>query len=95
MEKVYDRVCWDFVDYILMRLGFGGRWKKWIRCCMTTTFVVMVNGGPSSFFKASRGLRQGDPISPLLFLIVMDAFSRLVDWAGELKLVRGFGGKGS
>lgn len=80
MEKAYDRVCWDFVLYMMEWMGFGNRWRKWMKICMSTTsFAVMINGEPSSFFKASRGFRQGDHLSPLLFLMVMEAFSRLME----------------
>lgn len=58
MEKAYDHVYWDFVDYMLERLELAGKWKKWMKACITiASFVVIVNGGPSSFFRASRDLR--------------------------------------
>lgn len=54
MEKAYENVNWDFVDYMLGRSGFGDRWRKWIKQCITTIFfAVMVNGGASSFVTAS------------------------------------------
>lgn len=69
MKKVFDNVCWNFVDYILDKFGFSKKWRKWIKTCITTTsFAVMINGGPSTFLNASKGLRQGDPLSPLLFI---------------------------
>lgn len=53
MEKACDHVCWNFVMYMLERLGFGDKWRKSITTCISTTsFVVLVNGGPSSFFRA-------------------------------------------
>lgn len=61
IEKTYDHACWEFVDYMLGKLGFGGKWRGWMRACVTTaSFVVMINGDPS-FFRASRALRQDDP----------------------------------
>lgn len=58
MEKAFDNVCWNFLDYLLNRMGFGWKWRKWIRSCiLTSSFAVIVNGGPSSFFKASRGAK--------------------------------------
>lgn len=57
-------------------------------CICTTSPAVMVNGGPSSFFKAARRLRQGDPLSPLLFIIVMEAFSKLLERDVELNLFK-------
>lgn len=88
MEKVYDHVCWNFVDYMLGRMGFGSKWRKWIRKCISSTsFAVIVNGGPSTFFKASRGLCQGDLLS-LIFFTIMEAFSRLMERVGALNLVK-------
>lgn len=90
MEKTYDHVNWKFMDYMLGRLIFGNKQRKWMNTCITTTsFAVMVNGWSSSFFKATKGLHQGDPLSLLLFIIVMEAFSRLLERAREVNLIKG------
>ena len=79
IEKAYDHVNWDFLFYILARMGFRERWITWIRHCVSSvSFAVLINGSPSQFFSASKGLRQGDPISPLLFLLVMEVFTRML-----------------
>lgn len=50
MEKAYNHVCWDFVDYMSNRMGFGQKWRLWMNSCMTTTsFVVLINSGLQSF----------------------------------------------
>ena len=68
--------------YMLQRCDFSEKWRKWIRYCISTVkFSILINGSPSDFFGSSRGLRQGDPLSPLLFDIVMEALSRLLDVA--------------
>lgn len=58
MEKAYDHVCWNFVYYMQSRLGFGQKCRKWMYAFMTiSSFAVLVNDGPSTFFRASRDLR--------------------------------------
>lgn len=57
----------------------------------TTSFAVLSNGGPSEFFRASRGLGQGDPLSPMLFILIMKTLNGLMNKAKELQLFKGVG----
>jgi hypothetical protein len=98
MEKAYDHVSWDFLLYMLRRCGFGQKWCSWIAFCISTaSFSILINGSPAGFFNSSRGVRQGDPISPFLFVIVMEAFSRMVKASVDHGLFSGFvvGNRGS
>ena len=91
LEKAYDHVNWGFLMYMLQRCGFSDKWRKWILCCISTVkFSILINGSPSDFFGSSRGLRQGDPLSPLLFDVVMEALSRMLDVAAAAKQFLGF-----
>ena len=68
----------------MTKMGFGTKWTSWINLCIpSATFSVMVNGSPSSFFHSSRGLRKGDPLSPYLFVLGMEALSYLIPKAIE------------
>ena len=91
IEKAYDHVNWEALLDLLKRMRFGVRWCRWIRTCISTVqFSVLVNKAPTDFFGSSRGLRQGDPQSPLLFLVMMEVFSRMMKRVEAAGLLRGF-----
>jgi hypothetical protein len=77
-EKAYDRVSWTFLFEVLASRGFNNRWVKWIKSLVVGGSVgVNLNWEESSYFKPGKGLRQGDPISPLLFNLVGDVLTRM------------------
>jgi hypothetical protein len=76
LKKAYDCISWDFLRLVLLQCGFGLSTTKWIMGCITSaTFAVLINGEPTKFFHSGRGLRQGCPLSPLLFILIMEGLS--------------------
>ena len=91
IEKAYNHVNWEFLLYLLRRSGFSQKWCDWIGFCISTVhFSILINGCPQGFFASSRGLRQGDPLSPLLFVLIMEALSRLMVRAIHERYLFGF-----
>jgi hypothetical protein len=79
LAKAYDRVDWEYLEGILTKLGFARQWIIWIMACVkSVSYSVRFNGELLEKFTPSRGLRQGDQLSPYLFLFVADGLSQLL-----------------
>jgi hypothetical protein len=79
LQKAYDCINWDLLRMILIQIGLGVDMTNWIMSCVvSSSFVVLLNGEATDFFKSGRGLRQGCPLSPLLFILVMEGLSLLL-----------------
>ena len=90
MIKAFDRVNWTFIRLILIQIGAPLQTVNWILGCLSSaTFAVLINGTPSKFFPASRGIRQGCPLSPLLFILVIEGLSLLISNVRNHGLIRG------
>jgi hypothetical protein len=88
IAKAFDGVRWDFLLEVLHSFGFGARWRNWIsRLLSTSSTSVLLNGARGKWFNHFRGLRQGDPLSPLLFILAMEPLQRLMEIAGRDGLV--------
>ena len=79
LSKAFDCASWLYIRILLIHLGFPIEFINWIMCCITNiSFSDLINGSVSLFFHSERGLRQGCPLSPLLFLLIMEGLSRLI-----------------
>lgn len=91
-EKAYDNVNWHFLLSMMNQMGFPSLWCRWIKGILDSSQAsILVNGSPTFQFKSEKGLRQGDPISPFLFLIVMECLAWMMEKAkniGELKGIK-------
>eukprot|EP00253_Pinus_taeda_P023451 PITA_23451 len=90
LSKAYDKVSWTYLEATLKAFGFSQPWIKWVlELIKSTRYSILVNGTPSKPFKPSRGIRQGDPLSPFLFVILMEGLSRLITKKKEEGQIRG------
>lgn len=90
MSKVYDRVEWSFLQQVMLQLGFHAKWTNLVmRCVSSASFSVILNGETKGIINPSRGLRQGGPLSPYLFLLCSQGLSSLILAASRNNLVSG------
>jgi hypothetical protein len=79
-EKAYDSIDWNYLDAVMLKMGFPTLWRKWIKECIgTASTSVLVNGSPTEEFYLERGLRQGKPLFPFLLLLAAEGFRVLME----------------
>ena len=90
LKKAYDKVNWDFLQQVLRMKGFHHKWCKWINEFVSRGSVgIRVNDDIGHYFQTKKGLRQGDPLSPILFNIVADMLAIIINRAKEDEQVTG------
>ena len=90
MSKSYDRVEWVFLEKIMLKMGFYQKWVDLVSACIRSfTYSILLNGQPYGLITPSRGLRQGDPLSPYLFLMVTEGLHVLFKKAEENENING------
>nr|GEV77062.1 hypothetical protein [Tanacetum cinerariifolium] len=89
-EKAFDSLRWDFLDLVMEKLGFGHKWRSWIQGCLRNArSSILANDSPTPQFEIFKGLRQGDPLSPFLFILAMESLHAFTCKAEDLGLFKG------
>lgn len=90
MRKAYDRVVWGFLEVVMRKMGFSVTWIELImECVRIVSYAFLVNGQPVGNIRPSRGIRQGDPLSPYLFILCAEALSSLITQAIQKGVIIG------
>ena len=91
MSKAYDRVEWIFLEQLMRKMGFHRRWVDLIMATIkSVSYSFLINGVPRGSIKPTRGIRQGDPLSPYLFLLCSEGLNGLLKKAVAKGDLRGF-----
>ncbi|KAL5832772.1 hypothetical protein ACOSQ3_016446 [Xanthoceras sorbifolium] len=80
LMKAYDKLQWGFIREVLTEIGIEGKMLELIMLCVISVeYKVVLNGELSEAFKPSCGIRQGDPLSPYIFVLCMEKLSHLIE----------------
>ncbi|GKD45668.1 putative RNA-directed DNA polymerase, eukaryota, reverse transcriptase zinc-binding domain protein [Tanacetum coccineum] len=89
-EKAFHSLDWEFLNHTMEQMGFTLKWRSWIQGCLNSAYgSVLINGSPTKEFKIQKGLRQGDPLSPFLFILAMEALHVSLEEAKSKNIFEG------
>eukprot|EP00253_Pinus_taeda_P016024 PITA_16024 len=90
LAKASDKLNWNYIKKVLLAFGFDHNWVRWVMALVTSSsFSILVNGSPFKTFKPSRSLGQGDPLSPFLFILMMEGLGRSIKHVKEVGTIQG------
>lgn len=90
ITKAYHNVNWIYIKKVLTAFGFDYNWVRWVTALVTSSsFSILVNGSPSEIFTPSRGLRKGHPLSPFLYILMMEGLGRSINQAKVSEEIKG------
>lgn len=90
LSKAFDSLSWMYIEKVLTAFGFAAPWIRWVMSLISSSFFsILINDIPSSTFHPSRGIRQGDPLSPFLFVIMAEGLGRSIKIAQQSQLLKG------
>lgn len=79
IAKTFDKVEWQILYIVMRRMGFSDKWCGWIQKCISTvSYLVLLNGEPTKTIFPHRGISQGDPISPYLYIICIEGLTSVI-----------------
>ena len=91
ISKAYDRIEWVYLEKLMEKMGFCARWVTLMMSCVkTVSYSIMVNGEPTEMIHPNRGIRQGDPLSPFLFLLCTEGLHALIKHSARNGDIKGF-----
>jgi retron-type reverse transcriptase len=92
IAKAFDNIRWEYLLEVMQQLGFGQRWRNMMsQIWSSTTSRIILNGVPGRPIKHAKGLRQGDPLSPMLVILAMDPLQKMLDLATQQGLLSPIG----
>ncbi|KAF5447955.1 hypothetical protein F2P56_033465 [Juglans regia] len=90
MSKAYDKIEWKFLREVMIKMGFAQEWIQLVMNCVeSVSYSILLNGSPQDLFKPTRGIRQGDPLSPYLFILCAEVLSSLLNHAEFSRAISG------